>query len=126
MMGRKAVGRHRFVSSDARDDSGREKGVKGVLPAPCPFEQEARDEVLGGISNDGHRGPISNFTFQIDIIAPSKVPVCSILYMGQNKGPIVRRLREKVRKSLMQRCKENHREEEKRCGGHRIRKGERV
>src|ERR1700737_4614719 len=40
-------------------------------PAEPACEADARDDILGGPSNDGHRGPISNFQFQVDATAPT-------------------------------------------------------
>jgi hypothetical protein len=74
MMGRKAVGRLGFGLSDARDNGGREKCVRMCCRLPAPFEQEARDDVLGGIPTTAIAGLFLTSTFHAEIITPSQVP----------------------------------------------------
>jgi len=86
--GQESVGRHRFVSSDARgwqrERKERKECVAGSLPhwTGSPRWHPRRH------SNDGHRGPISNFHFsgRNDNTKPGSV--CSKLDMFQTRSPI--------------------------------------
>ncbi len=73
MMGRKAWDDTDSFQATRGDDSGREKSVKNVLPVPCPIEQEARDDILGGISMTAIAGLFPTFTFQGETITPDQV-----------------------------------------------------
>ena len=45
-----------------------------MLPVPCPVEQEARDDILGGIPMAAIAGLFPTFAFHEEIIAPNQVP----------------------------------------------------
>jgi len=116
MNGQKSGWTHRFVQATRGETVG-EKRAKWRVPAPLPpFDRKPASEGPRRHTTTAIRGPISNFYFfqikdQIKL-RPSKVRLFNIVH-GPKQSPIVRRLREKVRKSLMQRLQRNPSRKEK-------------
>jgi hypothetical protein len=66
--------------------AGEKKRSKDVLPVPCPIEQEARDNVLGGIPTTAIAGLFPTFTFQIETITPARFRLFNIVH-GPKQRP---------------------------------------
>jgi len=62
-----------------------------MLPVPCPIEQEARDDIPGGIPMTAIAGLFPTFTFQEDNDNTKPGSVCSKLDMFQTRSPKARR-----------------------------------